>query len=134
MKSEVGPSFDRWVGLFVVVASTFAKLLLRLALVDKSDGKPLLTMKNRIHIIYTGTVQGIGFRFAAERLAASLNLTGWVKNLSDGNVEVVAEGEEADLGSFIDKMKKTMEHYIRGTKIVWQEYSGEFNSFGIRFY
>jgi len=91
-------------------------------------------MKKHIHIIYTGAVQGIGFRFAAERVAASLNLTGWVKNLRDGNVEVVAEGEEADLGSFIDKLKKTMEHYIRGTKVVWQEYSGEFNSFGIRFY
>ncbi len=94
----------------------------------------VLDMKKRIHVIYSGTVHGIGFRFTAERIAVSLNLTGWVRNVPDGTVEVVAEGEEKDIVSFIDKVKMVMEHYIRGTKVNWQEYTGEFNSFNIRFY
>ena len=91
-------------------------------------------MKKRIHVIYSGIVQGVGFRFTAERVGMSLNLTGWVMNTSDGNVEVIAEGEEKDLVSFIDKVKRAMNHYIRSTRVNWQEYSGEFDSFGIRFY
>jgi len=91
-------------------------------------------MKKRIRLTYSGLVQGVGFRFTAERVAASVNLTGWVKNIPSGNVEVLAEGEETDLVTFIDKMNKAMKHYIRGTKVIWEEYTGEFNSFGIMFY
>ena len=91
-------------------------------------------MKKRIHVIYSGTVHGVGFRFTAERVAVSLNLTGWVMNTSDGSVEVIAEGEEKDLVSFIDKVKRAMNHYIRSARVNWLEHSGEFDSFGIRFY
>ncbi len=91
-------------------------------------------MKKRIRVIYSGTVQGIGFRFTAERVAVSLSLTGWVMNAPDGSVEVIAEGEEKDLVNFIDKVKRAMNHYIRSTRVNWQEYRGEFDSFGIRFY
>ena len=91
-------------------------------------------MKKRMRVKYSGTVQGVGFRFTAERVAVSLNLTGWAMNAPDGSVEVLAEGEEKDLVSFIDKIKRAMNHYIRSTRVNWQEYKGEFGSFGIRFY
>jgi len=47
-------------------------------------------MAKRAHVYYSGSVQGVGFRFTAEDLARQNNLTGWVKNLADGRVEIVA--------------------------------------------
>jgi len=51
-------------------------------------------MAKRVQVIYKGMVQGVGFRFTAEALARRFDVTGYAKNLTDGNVEVVAEGEE----------------------------------------
>lgn len=49
------------------------------------------------HYIVSGRVQGVGFRYAAWRRATALNLAGWVRNRSDGTVELVAGGRDADL-------------------------------------
>ena len=89
--------------------------------------------QKRIHAYFLGTVQGIGFRFTAERLADDLGLTGWVKNLRDGRVEVVAEGGEEALKEFIAKMNKRMGGYIRDFVIDWQEARGEFRNFDVAF-
>jgi len=89
--------------------------------------------QKRAHIVYSGSVQGVGFRFTAERIANSLGLTGWVRNSPDGTVEVVCEGEEGDIHMFMNKIKKAMEHYIHSSNAKWKEPSGEFDSFGIRF-
>ena len=79
-------------------------------------------------------VQGVGFRFTAERIAVSLGLSGWVRNLFDGNVEVVCEGEESVLVDFINKMKSgPMKNYIKNAQITWQESTGEFTDFTVRF-
>jgi len=90
--------------------------------------------KKRAHIVYSGNVQGVGFRWTAERAAFSLKLTGWVMNCPNGAVEVVCEGTEDDINSFIDSIKEEMSGYVRSTKVSWQEATGEFNSFHIRFY
>ena len=91
-------------------------------------------MKKQLYIYYSGSVQGIGFRFTAERVALSLSLCGWVKNLFDGRVEVVLEGEEADLADFLNKMKNgPMKRYIRSADVAWQEATGEFVDFTIKF-
>jgi len=79
-------------------------------------------------------VQGVGFRFTAERVALSLGLTGWVKNLFEGRVEVVCEGAEAVLIDFLHKMKSgSMKRYIQDAQVTWQEPTGEFADFSIRF-
>jgi len=91
-------------------------------------------MKKRLHIIYSGMVQGVGFRFAAERAAQSLALKGWARNNPDGAVEVIAEGEEERLIQFIDKVKKAMAYYIKNANVAWEDYTGEFEAFDIRFY
>lgn len=91
-------------------------------------------MKKRIQVYYDGMVQGVGFRFTAERVALNLGLRGWVKNLFDGRVEVVAEGKEQDLVDFLHKVKNgPMKPYIRGTDVTWQEATGEFRDFTISF-
>ena len=92
-------------------------------------------MKKRIHIYFSGMVQGVGFRFTAERVALDLGVHGWVKNLFEGRVEVVAEGEETILADFLNKMKNgPLKRYITGTDVTWHDATGEFRDFTIRFY
>lgn len=55
----------------------------------------------RAHILVQGRVQGVGFRQFTCRAAVQLGLTGWVRNLPDGRVEIVAEGEDLPLTSFM---------------------------------
>jgi acylphosphatase len=86
----------------------------------------------RANIIYSGTVQGVGFRFTAEEAANSARLTGWVRNSPDGTVEIVCEGGEDDIKMFMSKMRKAMAPYIRSSKVKWAEATGEFDTFGIK--
>ena len=58
-------------------------------------------MKKQLHLYYSGRVQGIGFRYTVQDIAASLKICGWVKNLIDGRVEVLAQAEEDILGGFL---------------------------------
>ena len=114
------PYFARMVGLFGVVASY---------------GRPFITftMNKRIHVYYSGYVQGIGFRYTVERVAGSLGLAGWVKNLDDGRVEAVCEGETTRLKEFLQKINGALKDYIKDTDLEWSAATGEFKNFNIRF-
>lgn len=90
-------------------------------------------MRKRVHIFYSGYVQGVGFRFTTERIAHKLGVTGWVRNLIDGRVEVIAEAEETVLKRFIEQIEEQMRGYIRNAKIDWTEAQNEFGDFEIRF-
>ncbi len=90
-------------------------------------------MNKRLHIYYSGSVQGVGFRFTAERTASALGLTGWVKNLRDGRVEVLCEGKEACLKELLHKMNDIFKEYIHDRDIEWSEAISEFEEFDIRF-
>ncbi|MEP6994240.1 MAG: acylphosphatase [Acidobacteriota bacterium] len=56
--------------------------------------------------IVTGRVQGVGYRFFVEGAARELNVRGWVRNLPDGSVETVAEGDEQQLARFFDRLRR----------------------------
>lgn len=86
-----------------------------------------------MHIFFSGTVQGVGFRFSTEDLGRELELGGWVKNLKDGRVEVVVEGYEEVLKQFFDGIKERFSRYITDTRIDWEVPTGEFESFEIVF-
>jgi len=75
----------------------------------------------------------VGFRFTAEDMAREMDIVGWVKNLRDGRVEVVAEAEEGVLKEFLSKIDKAFSRYIQDTDLDWHEASGQFNDFGIEF-
>ena len=60
----------------------------------------------RIHAFFEGRVQGVGFRFTAREIAQDLGITGWVKNLSDGRVELVAEGTRARVDELITLLRE----------------------------
>ena len=94
--------------------------------------KKILANK-RIHIYYTGSVQGIGFRYTAERIALSLGLTGWAKNLPNGRVEVLCEGKETEIEKFLRKIEDTFKGYVRDMDVEWSTATGEFSGFDIRF-
>jgi acylphosphatase len=87
----------------------------------------------RIHIFYSGRVQGVGFRFTVERIALKLGITGWVKNLFDGRVELVAEGKEEKLEKFLKEINDYFANYILDSELFWKEPTGEFKDFRIRF-
>lgn len=90
-------------------------------------------MEKQAHIYYTGRVQGVGFRFTVNDLAHSLGITGWVRNLPDGRVEIVAEGEEEVLQDFLDNISQYFSRYIQDTASEWGSSSTEFEDFRIRF-
>ena len=83
-------------------------------------------MNRRIHVYYNGRVQGVGFRFTAERLAVDLGLTGWVKNMPDGRVELVCEGQEQKLHTILDKIaSKGIESLTKKEKQFLENYNYE---------
>ena len=90
-------------------------------------------INKRLHLCYSGSVQGIGFRYTAQRIADSLKLTGWVRNLSDNRVEIIIEGSQLDIEFFLQKIKDIFKDYIRDVETEWGEASGDFSRFDIRF-
>jgi len=90
-------------------------------------------MKKQVHVYFTGTVQGVGFRFTAEDIANSLAVTGWVKNLRDRRVEVVAEAEEEVLHEFLERINQYFSRYIKDREIDWRPAGGELNDFQIKY-
>ena len=76
-------------------------------------------------------VQGIGFRYTTQRFAADLGLVGWVRNLKDGRVEVLAEGPQKDLEKFMEKLADHFGAYIKGKAVNYQPSEGTFKNFQI---
>ena len=63
-------------------------------------------MKVRRHYYFSGWVQGVGFRFKATYMARKYGLTGWVRNLSDGRVEMEVQGTQKEILHLVDKIKR----------------------------
>jgi len=90
--------------------------------------------KTRAHILVSGLVQGVGFRFFCERTAKELNLQGWVRNVPEGSVEVLIEGDKENVLKMIEYLKQgPAPAQVKDIKIEWQEYKGEFQDFKILF-
>lgn len=89
-------------------------------------------MKTCKHIYYSGNVQGVGFRFSTMRVAGGYQVTGFVRNMMDGRVEVLAEGDADEVDRFIEGIADAMSGYIRDTRIIDEPYTGRFSRFDIR--
>ncbi len=90
-------------------------------------------MKKQIHVFYDGRVQGVGFRYSAREVARQLKVGGWVRNLSDGRVEMVAQAQEEVLIELLERIGRHFREYIRDSEIEWEAASGNFGEFDIRF-
>ncbi len=82
---------------------------------------------------YSGNVQGVGFRYTVRSVAAGFQVTGFVRNLSDGQVQLVVEGEAAEIGAFLDAVRQEMGHYIGNVQETARPATGRFQSFEIRY-
>ncbi len=83
------------------------------------------------HIFYSGTVQGIGFRYILRGFAKNLNLTGWVKNLSDGRVEILIEGSREKIELLMEQTQKHFDGYIRDRSVNFKSPENLFKDFQI---
>ncbi len=90
-------------------------------------------MKKRVEVFYSGRVQGVGFRYTAEGIAGNFAVTGFVRNLGDGRVQMTAEGEERDLADFLQVLEERMRAHIRDRQVAWDTCRNEFKRFEIRF-
>ncbi len=84
-------------------------------------------------IIFKGRVQGVGFRYTTRRIAGRYDLTGYVKNLSDGSVEAVLQGTKLTIQSCLDDVQDTFGGYIRELKITDQPVNSQYHDFRITF-
>jgi acylphosphatase len=86
----------------------------------------------RLHAYFSGRVQGVGFRYTVKALAHGFDLTGIVRNLADGRVEVVVEGEKAELEAFEAAIEESeLGIFIRNTELGWSQALREFRGFEI---
>jgi len=90
--------------------------------------------KIRAHLFIEGRVQGVFFRAYTQEEAQKRKLTGWVKNLYDGSVEAVFEGEERDVQSMIDWCHSGPPHaVVTDVSVEIEDYGGAYSDFSVRF-
>ena len=90
--------------------------------------------KQRIHIFLTGKVQGVFFRQATKVVAIKNNVTGWVKNLENGEVEILLEGDDKNVNSVIDWCRNgPANSRVDEVKIEQQEFSGQYSNFEVSY-
>ncbi|MFH1614688.1 MAG: acylphosphatase [Planctomycetota bacterium] len=84
-------------------------------------------------ILFSGRVQGVGFRFTACRIARRRNLSGFVRNLHDGRVEMLAQGAPTDIENCLREITEAFGGYIKQTDIQAEPEDPEYSSFEITF-
>lgn len=88
----------------------------------------------RVHTFATGLVQGVAFRYHAVQRARELGLAGWVRNLSDGRVEIVAEGEKPVLERFVSWNRHgPRTARVDDLAVQWEDFCGEFADFTVHY-
>jgi acylphosphatase len=91
----------------------------------------MATQQRIVH--FSGTVQGVGFRFTACRVAKRHDVTGYVRNLANGRVECVVEGDEQEIDAFLGELGERMREYISGREAQTAPYTGRFSRFDVAF-
>jgi acylphosphatase len=85
-----------------------------------------------MQVIYSGQVQGVGFRYSVKSVATGFEVTGSIRNLPGGGVELMAEGAKDELEAFRQAIRESgLDHFIRQEDVSWQEASSEFRGFEI---
>ena len=88
--------------------------------------------RERVTMYYPGPVQGVGFRYAVRILVNGFEVTGTVRNLDDGRVELIAEGARAELEGLLEAVRQSdVGRFIRREQLDWTDARNEFRSFEI---
>ena len=90
--------------------------------------------QKRVHVFVTGRVQGVFFRQATKVIAIKNNVTGWVRNLDDGRVEILIEGENKSVDSVIEWCNYgPANSRVDNIEVNYEDHSGKFESFEVRY-
>lgn len=92
--------------------------------------EPQPAIRHTVH--FAGRVQGVGFRYNTQDVASRFAVTGYVQNMSDGRVRLVAEGTAKELSRFLTALRKRMARYIEGDSCEVEAATGEFTGFDVR--
>lgn len=85
-----------------------------------------------MRILYSGRVQGVGFRYTTKNTAMGYEVTGMVRNLADGRVELIAEGAREELEAFQAGIRDAgLDHFIENEDVAWSDATSEFRGFTI---
>jgi acylphosphatase len=85
-----------------------------------------------MQVLYSGQVQGVGFRYTVRSVANGFEVTGTVRNLPDGTVELIAEGAKDELEGFRQAIRESgLDHFIRQEDVAWREADGQLRGFEI---
>jgi acylphosphatase len=98
-----------------------------------SGGPAGQAARERRDLLYSGRVQGVGFRYTTCEIAARYRVAGYVQNLNDGRVRLVAEGEAAELDAFVGAVEQELGRYIQNIQSRSSNPTGEFGRFEIHF-
>jgi acylphosphatase len=100
------------------------------AILSVSESKPMATERREIY--FSGRVQGVGFRYTARDIASRFSVRGFVKNLADGRVLLVAEGTSVVLDRFLEAIASEMDRFIENQQVATLRPTDEFSTFEIR--
>ena len=87
---------------------------------------------NRKTIYFSGHVQGVGFRYTAQNIAENFDVSGYVRNLPDGRVELVMEGADEEIGHMLEQIQEQMGSFIRNSTSEQSPATGEFSEFSVQ--
>jgi acylphosphatase len=88
--------------------------------------------RSRMHIFYSGRVQGVGFRYSVKTVATGFDVSGTVRNLADGRVELIAEGSREELEAFREAIPQAgLARFIKNEDASWSEAANGFRGFEI---
>ncbi len=94
----------------------------------------MIKMEKRAHVFVSGRVQGVFFRATTRDEAREKGVTGWVKNLRDGRVEAIFEGEKEKVEEMIDFCHEgSRAARVEDVEVNWEDYQDEFSEFKIRY-
>ena len=93
-----------------------------------------MSPKNNVRreVYFSGQVQDVGFRYTVMRLAANREVTGFVRNLPDGRVQMIAEGASGEIDRLLDGIRDAMGGYVQDEETTEASATGEFLTFGVR--
>ena len=92
----------------------------------------LIVNRKRMQVYYSGNVQGVGFRYTVKTVATGFEVTGTVRNLADGRVELIAEGAKGELEAFRQAIRdEGLAHFISDEAVSWADAKSEFRGFEI---
>lgn len=89
-------------------------------------------MTERRRMFFSGHVQGVGFRYTAIRIARQYPVSGWVRNLPDGRVELLIEGEVGVIDATLEEIRAAMRGLIRGEQTCREDAVGDMTGFSLR--